>query len=37
MDPLGVDVDFKPAIYGRLVAVPRGGTAPSIEVKVSPK
>jgi predicted Zn-dependent protease len=37
MDPLGVDVDFKPAIYGRLVAVPRGGTAPSIEVKVSSK
>jgi len=37
MDPAGVDVDFKPAIYGRLVAVPRGGTAPSIEVKVTSK
>jgi hypothetical protein len=37
MDPAGVDVDFKPAIYGRLVAVTRGGTAPSIEVKVTPK
>jgi predicted Zn-dependent protease len=37
IDPLGVDVDFTPAIYGRLVAVPRGGTAPAIEVKVSSK
>ena len=37
IDPLGVDVDFKPAIYGRLVAVPRGGSAPGIEVKVTSK
>ena len=38
LDPsLPVDLDFKPAIYNRLVAVPRGGTAPSIEVKVTPK
>jgi hypothetical protein len=37
MDPGGVDIDFIPAIYGRLVAVPRGGTAPSIEVKVTSK
>jgi hypothetical protein len=37
MDPLGVDINFMPAIYGRLVAVPRGGTAPSIEVKVTSK
>jgi len=32
-----VDLDFKPAIYGRLVAVPRGGTASRIDVKVTPK
>jgi hypothetical protein len=37
MDPAGVDVDFTPAIYSRLVAVPRGGSAPSIEVKVTAK
>jgi hypothetical protein len=37
MDPAGVDVDFTPAIFSRLVAVPRGGTAPAIEVKVTPK
>ena len=32
-----VDLDFKPAIYSRLVPVPRGGTAASVEVKVTPK
>jgi hypothetical protein len=37
LDPAGVDVDFRPAIYGRLVSVPRGGTAPSIELKVTAK
>lgn len=37
LDPAGVDVDFLPAIYGRLVAVPRGGSAPAIEVKVTAK
>jgi hypothetical protein len=37
LDPSGVDVDFTPAIFGKLVSVPRGGTAPSIEVKVTPK
>ena len=37
LDPAGVDVDFKPAIYGRFVAVPRGGTSVSIEVKVTSK
>ena len=37
LDPSGVDVDFKPAIYNRLVAVPAGGTSPSIEVKVTAK
>ncbi len=37
IDPAGVDIDFKPAIYGKLVSVPRGGTAASIEVKVTPK
>jgi hypothetical protein len=37
IDPAGVDIDFMPAIYSRLVAVPRGGTSPSIEVKVTSK
>lgn len=37
IDTTGVDVDFKPAIYNRFVSVPRGGTAASIEVKVTPK
>jgi hypothetical protein len=38
IDPaLGPDLDFKAAIYGRLVSVPRGGTAAAIEVKVTPK
>jgi len=32
-----VDLDFKPAVYSRLVTVPRGGTAPGIEMKVTPK
>jgi Matrixin len=30
-----LDLDFKPAIYGRLVSVPRGGTASGVEVKVA--
>jgi len=34
---LPIDLDFKPAIYGRLVSVPRGGTAGGVEVKVTPK
>jgi Matrixin len=38
VDPsLPVDLDFKPAIYSRLVPVPRGGTAAAVEVKVTPK
>ena len=37
IDSEGVDLDFKPAIYNRFVSVPRGGTAASIEVKVTPK
>jgi hypothetical protein len=37
LDPAGVDVDFKPAIYGRFVAVPRGGTSVSIDIKVTSK
>jgi len=32
-----VDLDFKAAIYNRLVSVPRGGTANGVEVKVTPK
>ena len=32
-----VDVDFKVAIYNRLVTVPRGGTAGNVELKVLPK
>ena len=32
-----IDLDFKPAIYTRLVSVPRAGTAAAIEVKVTPK
>ena len=31
-----VDVDFKVAIYNRLVTVPRGGTAGNVEIKVLP-
>jgi hypothetical protein len=37
LDPAGVDVDFTPVVYGRFVAVPRGGTSVSIEVKVTSK
>jgi hypothetical protein len=37
LDPADVDVNFTPAIYTRLVSVPRGGTTASIEVKVTPK
>jgi Matrixin len=37
-DPsLNVDVNFKPAFAPRLVVVPRGGTAPNIEIAVVPK
>jgi hypothetical protein len=32
-----VDINFKPVFYGRLVVVPRGGTARNVEVKVVPK
>jgi matrixin/carboxypeptidase family protein len=32
-----VDLSFQPAFYDRVVAVPRGGTASGIEVKVAPK
>ena len=32
-----IDLDFRPAIHTSLVTVPRGGTARSIEVKVTPK
>jgi matrixin len=32
-----VDVDFKPAFYKKLVSVPRGGTARSVELKVVAK
>jgi len=32
-----IDLDFTPAIYSRLVTVPRGGTAPAVELKVTPK
>lgn len=34
---LNIDVDFKPAFHNRLVTVPRGGTAPGVELKVAPK
>lgn len=34
---LDIDVNFKPAFHNRLVTVPRGGTAPGVEVKVAPK
>jgi len=37
LDPSGVDVDFRPAIFNRLVSVPKSGTAASIEVKVTSK
>jgi Matrixin len=32
-----IDLDFRPAIFSRLVSVPRGGTASAVEVKVTPK
>jgi len=32
-----IDLDFKPALFNRLVSVPRGGTARGIEIKVTPK
>lgn len=34
---LNIDANFKPAFHPRLVIVPRGGTAPGVEVKVVPK
>ena len=34
---LNIDVNFKPAFHNRLVVVPRGGTAPGVEVNVVPK
>lgn len=37
LDPAGVDVDFKAAVYGRFVAVPRGGTSVSIDIAVTSK
>jgi hypothetical protein len=38
IDPsLDVDVDFRPAFHPKLVAVPRGGTARGIELRVVPK
>ena len=37
VDSSNVDIDFKPAFYNKLVTVPRGGTARSIELKVVPK
>jgi len=35
--PQPIDLDFRPAIYSRLVSVPKGGTANGVEVKVTPK
>jgi hypothetical protein len=38
LDPsLNVDINFKPAFYERVVAVPRGGTSRSVELQVVPK
>ena len=37
LDPANVDINFKPAFYNKLVTVPRGSTAGSIELKVVPK
>ena len=38
IDPsLDVDVDFRPAFHPKLVAVPRGGAARGIELRVVPK
>jgi hypothetical protein len=34
---LNIDVNFRPAFHNRLVTVPRGGTAPGVELKVVPK
>ena len=34
---INIDLDFKPAFYGKLVTVTRGGTAGAIELKVVPK
>ena len=37
LDPANVDINFRPAFYNKLVTVPRGSTARSIELKVVPK
>jgi hypothetical protein len=34
---LGVDVDFRPKFYERLVVVPRGGGTRDVEIAVQPK
>jgi hypothetical protein len=36
-DEPGIDVNFKVALYDRLVAVPAGGSTPSFDVTVQPK
>jgi hypothetical protein len=36
-EPAGVEVNFRPVFYSRLVAVPSGGTAPRFDVVVMPK
>ena len=36
-DEMDVDVDFKVTFYERVVAVPRGGGANNVEIKVTPK
>jgi hypothetical protein len=36
-EPDGVEINFRPAFYSRLVAVPSGGTAPRFDVVVTPK
>ena len=36
-DEPGIDVNFKVALYDRLVAVPRGGSTPPFDVTVQPK
>lgn len=36
-DDAGVALNFSPTIHDRLVAVPRGGTGPGIEIKVKAK
>ena len=36
-DDFDVDVDFRVTFHDRLVAVPRGGGARDVEIKVTPK